>query len=722
MFLVAVLACGLAAVAGHAHAEVTDVLANPQGTALLLLLYTVLSFAFQLVMTVFIFLAQAFNTIIHLSVTTGRFEVLQRSWAIIRDFCNMLFIVVMIIIAFGTIFETFKFASGYDVRKLIGKFLVSAVLINFSMVIALWIMSGFNSLNSIMLNAIGDVSVRIEYALDPTVLLGGKEDSAYKDFSDKASQAAGWIGGMIGRIGCGAATGDILPGGAADPCAKMLSTLAKLSAYGALNADKITTLVVMRYFFATVLALMASFSLAVASFFALFRIPMLWILLIVSPLAWLANILPVTADFNKKWWKEFWGWNLYLPIFLLTLYFGLFFLGHEQQIVDQLTGGRGNINFSDPGVIGFSLQYVFFYILAGIILVVGTAGAKEVSKMGGTGAAKAYDWARNAAWRLPVFTQYRDYSEAVTQATRARMGQFEQKGLPGPLGQFIYGGREAQEERIKRFKGYAGVAGFEQEKVLAEKISSRKKELKDKETPLEDLRTKLSERGNVIERLAAAEELLARKELSVTQMKEILTEYRERSPIAAKAFNDRVVNALMDTAKERGFRNRDELADAISMINLKDKKSQLIDTAQKRNLAWAVELRQQLERSANESERLDPLRDGDGNQITTREGIIAQALSGMRPQDMRNVIMDRNSIADEEIRRLIAISLNRNTVQGMMKGGTPLQRRTVENFIIEVKNNPALSAEVQASRSSQSSPEYTGALDDLYPGGRRRNP
>lgn len=50
------------------------------------------------------------------------------AWVIIRDFCNMLFILILLIIAFATILRQ----DNYSVKKLLPKLLMMAVLINFS--------------------------------------------------------------------------------------------------------------------------------------------------------------------------------------------------------------------------------------------------------------------------------------------------------------------------------------------------------------------------------------------------------------------------------------------------------------------------------------------------------------------------------------------------------------------------------------------------------------
>jgi hypothetical protein len=49
-------------------------------------------------------------------------------WVVIRDICNMFFIVILLVIAFSVILRI----DGYDIKKMIPKLLIMAVLINFS--------------------------------------------------------------------------------------------------------------------------------------------------------------------------------------------------------------------------------------------------------------------------------------------------------------------------------------------------------------------------------------------------------------------------------------------------------------------------------------------------------------------------------------------------------------------------------------------------------------
>ena len=52
-------------------------------------------------------------------------------WTIVRDVCNMFFVVIMLVIAFATVLRI----ENYSYKKLLPKLVIMAILINFSKMI-----------------------------------------------------------------------------------------------------------------------------------------------------------------------------------------------------------------------------------------------------------------------------------------------------------------------------------------------------------------------------------------------------------------------------------------------------------------------------------------------------------------------------------------------------------------------------------------------------------
>ncbi len=329
------------------------------------------------------------------------------TWTIIRDLSNMFFVVILIVMAFATIFNYGKYKFSGD---LIFRLIVAAVLINFSLILGGIVIDITQGFNAIFLNAIGDVGNRLGAALDPA--------------------------------------GSLLP------------TLKDSD----LTATAVTDLVgqsIISLLFAFILEVIVLFGLVVATIFAFLRIPILWLLLILSPLAFMARILPESRSQWDRWLKFFIGWNLYLPVYLFFLYLGLMFLSAKPQVdaaVVQAVGtGAANQAFGDGLLNSFTFTTVAFYFFVAWILTHGSVGAINIAMSFGKGAdwglKKATGWA-NGIWGI---SHYRGAEKALED----RRKQFGKEGFQNRFLNKIYGGTESREMREAKFKSAFGVRGAE---------------------------------------------------------------------------------------------------------------------------------------------------------------------------------------------------------------------------------------------------------------------
>ncbi len=263
--------------------------------------------------------------------------VIQEIWKIMRDFANMLFIIALIVMAYGTIFNIPK----YDFKSLIPRFIVIAVLINFSLVLGGLMIDITQVLNNTFLAAMGDISGQLGQGLNVTELL----PKSY----------------------------DLTRGGGA------VSNLA----FSAI----ITLLFGIFMVFAIVVSVAAPLVVAFV------RIPILWALLIVSPMAWLLSILPATKGAFDNWWKQFLGWNLFLPYYLFSLYFALYFLDNMPKVIEGL--GQTFVNQQLTGLGGnFTFSLIFSYVLVAVFLIGGTKVAMSAGRFSGTGIVSVAQWGR----------------------------------------------------------------------------------------------------------------------------------------------------------------------------------------------------------------------------------------------------------------------------------------------------------------------------------------
>ena len=184
--------------------------------------------------------------------------VVEAGWAIVRDTVNMFFVIILIIIAFGTIFGAEKFKWQQQVPRL----LIMAIVVNFSKTLCGILIDFGQVIMLTFANALREIA-----AGNFIQLLG-------LDKLHQVSQASSVITGLQEDGGKGASQAfDFFAAG----LASMLLTM---------------------WVLATLVILVA---------ILLFRIIMLWILVVIAPLAWFMKGAKGIIDSNayEDWWKEF---------------------------------------------------------------------------------------------------------------------------------------------------------------------------------------------------------------------------------------------------------------------------------------------------------------------------------------------------------------------------------------------------------------------------------
>ncbi|MCX6796041.1 MAG: hypothetical protein NTW06_00915, partial [Candidatus Falkowbacteria bacterium] len=202
------------------------------------LITAVVGLLITLIIKILISVAQ-FNNIINV-------DTVSKGWIIVRDLCNMFFILILLVIAFATILRI----ESYNLKKTLPKLLIMAVLINFSkticgllidlsQVIMLTFANGFSNGSGWFIDMF-----RTQYI--SKLSLTASKDTAFNNWS----VAVASIGGVIAAI---------------------------------------ITLIVLVVMLAVLVM----------------RIIMLWIYVILSPFAFLAAAFPAGQKYSSQWWSEF---------------------------------------------------------------------------------------------------------------------------------------------------------------------------------------------------------------------------------------------------------------------------------------------------------------------------------------------------------------------------------------------------------------------------------
>ena len=274
---------------------------------------------------VFIVIASYNNFINSGAVTLG--------WVLVRDVVNMAFVIILLVIAFGTVLGL----EQYEWKKLLVKLVFAAVMVNFSrlicgiiidaaQVVMMTFVNGFaataggNVINGLNLNKIYNLS----QSSDPARTLNGTD---------------------------------------------LLATGVAAVFFGAISM----------------------FVLGAYLWVILARVVSLWVLIILSPIAFVSSVLPATQKYASEWWKEFNNNVLAGPIlaFFFWLSFAIVGGGNSFQEVlpkDKDTRLATESTFSGAGAgIAEAMEWGAMASFA-IAIALLITGVKKTQELGVTGA------------------------------------------------------------------------------------------------------------------------------------------------------------------------------------------------------------------------------------------------------------------------------------------------------------------------------------------------
>jgi hypothetical protein len=251
--------------------------------------------------------AQYSNLTTAVPVTTG--------WVIVRDLCNMFFILVLLLIAFATILRV----EGYDIKKMVPKLIIMAILINFSKTICGLIIDFAQIIMNAFLSPVAGVS-----AMSLTAMFG--LDGLMK-FNPNPPAADAWT---------------------------ILGAYVMAFIYSAIAA------VVMLVIFVVLIV----------------RVVMIWIYVVLSPLPYLFSTFPQGKKYVDQWWSEFTKNVIVGPVLAFFLWLSLVSLGSGNNILPS------NITDvpSNGLTVGMSFdQLIKFAISIGMLI----GGLMVTQQMGG---------------------------------------------------------------------------------------------------------------------------------------------------------------------------------------------------------------------------------------------------------------------------------------------------------------------------------------------------
>lgn len=319
-----------------------------------------------------------FNWALNLVITTDTSEIIKPAWSYTLGFANNFFILILLAIAVGTILGL----GDFNYKKILPKFFMVILLINFSLTIGLMIIDTTNALSKFFVDTIQkdggkSLTEKLITSLNATVIL------------EQTNKTVDAFGGTKTK---NTTTNTPKPGSGEEAAARSPEDKARLEAEStasAINAVagqgsiatnnlgsndiKVSALsLFFKFIMIIVFQLILIGTLLIGAIYMITRTFWLWLLLMVAPLAWIAHLLPNTEEYWKKWWGLFIQWAFFAPTYLFMVSIAI---GITSKTFAK-SGTMGNLatysDFSAAQVI--QMLCVAFLMMAGIHLGRETGG------------------------------------------------------------------------------------------------------------------------------------------------------------------------------------------------------------------------------------------------------------------------------------------------------------------------------------------------------------
>jgi len=266
-------------------------------------------------------------------------------WVLVRDIANMFFVIILMLIAFGTVLGL----EQYEWKKLIVKFVLAAILVNFSRIICGVII---DAAQVFMMTFISGVA-----AVGGGNIINALQMSDTVSFSKSVSPDQMTSGNMVAS-----------------------AMFAAIFAFA--------SMVIMAAYLVVLLA----------------RVIALWVLIILSPLAFVLGIVPKFRDYAGQWWSEFTNNVIIGPVLAFFLWLAFAVAGggtayseiseHSQysmgkdleaEMAQAERGGGSNLNKFMENETLASFLIAFALLMAGVKVgkKLGAAGSEILGQAGG---------------------------------------------------------------------------------------------------------------------------------------------------------------------------------------------------------------------------------------------------------------------------------------------------------------------------------------------------
>lgn len=571
-------------------------------------------------------------------------------WVMVRDVANLFFVVILLVIAFATILGL----ESYAWKKTLVKLLIAAVLINFSNMIAQLVIDFAHVFTMTFVNAIAATAggnLINMFSLDKIFDMSGQE----------------------------------------------------------LNWDNIGQDIRFDIFAAALVAFLFALVALVAIFFyailMAIRMIVLWVLIILSPIAYITSIIPATKKYADEYWQEFTKNVLVAPLLVFFLWLAFATMGAGSNINDhmnkyssqseQLAGGQQTTQAVEgkfavekvKGALSINAitrwENIASYLIALVFLFI---GLDQVSKTGAKGAGMVSgvtDFGKKVA---TIASGYAVGRWAVGKGREGvKLGALEigkrvplvggaawkerWAGVKSKVSRFAYEGREKRAQQVKGWekeareaKGWRGFRKKVKAKVLGavwEPTERKLKRAKDwtdaaeaaKEKMMLNLSTSKSEAGKA--KLEQTVRLQFQKGVSEAKGVEKIEHFVNQVIGFDKQLEERVSVAMSDPAKQAEI--ADEIAtqeqEKITKLQASDKyqnankvDQQKMEALERKKVKDSVTEKAKLQLKEKESQ---PLKE---EFIKNLEGVYGKSYAKKVAKRADSILSDRRGALDVKAR------------------------------------------------------------------------
>ncbi len=279
------------------------------------------------------------QTIVEMAKNYKEISAISGAWGTVRDVANMGFIFILLYASIEMIL-----GIGKDVRKLIVNIIIAALLINFSMFFT-----------QVVIDAANIIALTFYHAIAPA-----------------------------------AATGDIFNAGLSNSLMAPLNLTTIWDNIAKLDSDKLAIIGIM----GSVITLVAAFIFFSIAVMLVIRYVVLILVLILSPIAFIGDVIPGASGYAGQWRKALFGQAFFAPVYMfltwvtIKIFTGPAFPTNEGSTwAKAFTGEVGGVTSANQAVAASSdsISLIFNFVVAIVFLIATLVLSKKVSESAGLG-------------------------------------------------------------------------------------------------------------------------------------------------------------------------------------------------------------------------------------------------------------------------------------------------------------------------------------------------